>query len=209
MFLKYDLQGGFILQKYVGDSSAPVLPEKKKRAPAKKKEVEPVVVDVPTTDVSTTEAPITTEVPEKKKRAPPKKKVVEPVVVDVPTTEVTTTQTNTDVPVVTDVPTTEVPEKKKRAPPKKKTEVAVAEVVTTEDPVTTVPVTAEVPEKKKRAPAKKKTEPVNNCYLCKNEKDLRSTGNSDGYVCESCISNPESSQAFCLTCKRYEETDGD
>ena len=96
-----------------------------------------------------------------------------------------------------------MPEKKKRAPPKKKTEL-VTEVAVTEAPVTT-----EVPEKKKRAPSKKKTEPVNNCYLCKNEKDLRSTGNSDGYVCESCISNPESSQAFCLTCKRYEETDGD
>ncbi len=216
-----------ILQKYVGDSSAPVIAEKKKRAPPKKKVVaEPVVnvptTDVPTTDVPTTDAvtevpittevvtevPVTTEVPEKKKRAPPKKKVVAE-------TEVT----NTDAP----TNETEVPEKKKRAPPKKKVvEIAVTtEAETpiaekkkrappkkkvTEEPSDDAPV---VEDKKKRAPPKKKTEPANKCYICKNEKDLRSTGNSDGYVCEKCVSNPESTQAFCVTCKRYEETDGD
>lgn len=229
-----------ILQKYVGDSSAPVIPEKKKRAPPKKKVVVepmpitdvsvvtevPVIADVPVvTEVPViTDVPVITEVPEKKKRAPPKKKVVaESVVNEVAVTTETEVQT-------TDVPTTEVPEKKKRAPPKKK---VVAEPVVNEVAVTTeteAPPIAEkkkrappkkkvtevpsedapvVEEKKKRAPPKKKTEPANKCYICKNEKDLCSTGNSDGYVCKNCISNPESTQAFCITCKRYEETDGD
>ena len=217
-----------ILQKYVGDSSAPVIAEKKKRAPPKKKVAEPVNTELPTTEVSTTEVQVVAPVVEKKKRAPPKKKVAEPVVdvptvIDGPTTETDSVtevpvvekkkrappkkkvaETVVDVPTVVDGPTTEVdvtnpvPEKKKRAPPKKK----VAETVAQND----VP----LEEKKKRAPPKKKTEePANKCYICKNTKDLCSTGNSDGFVCEKCISNPESAQAFCVTCKRYEETDGD
>ena len=74
-----------ILQKYVGDSSAPApapaIQEKKKRAPPKKKapapvqvpEVPTVVTEVPTvvTEVPSIEVPVV----EKKKRAPPKKKV--------------------------------------------------------------------------------------------------------------------------------------
>lgn len=213
-----------ILQKYVGDSSAPVIQEKKKRAPPKKK--------VPITDVAVTEVPINeVQVVEKKKRAPPKKKVQVPeAVIEVQVTEVQVTEAVTEVQ-VTELPiTTEVPaEKKKRAPPKKKVTTEVAQT----EAVTEVPVTTEVPaEKKKRAPPKKKVtteveavtdvpveekkkrappkkkEPANKCYLCKNTKDLRSTGNSDGYVCQHCVANSEC-QAFCKTCNRYEETDGE
>jgi hypothetical protein len=129
-------------------AAAPVVSEKKKRAPAKKKE--PVVNETP----AATEGEAAPIVSEKKKRAPAKKK--EPIATETPATEgevapaVTTSE-----PVVT--------EKKKRAPAKKKepvtttnetppvTEGDVAPVVTTSDPVVT--------EKKKRAPAKKK-EPV-------------------------------------------------
>ena len=218
-----------ILQKYVGDSSAPVIQEKKKRAPPKKKiaevpapvqvpevvtEVQAVVTEVPAIVVTEVPAIVVTEVPvvEKKKRAPPKKKVPVPVVevtevTEVPAVEVTVVEKKKRAPPKKKVPAselvdaTEVPpveEKKKRAPPKKKTE----PVAQNDD----VP----LEEKKKRAPAKKKVvEPENKCYICKNTKDLCSTGNSDGYVCEKCISNPESTQAFCVTCKRYEETDGE
>jgi len=208
-----------ILQKYVGD--APVIQEKKKRAPPKKKVpvevpvieavIPAIVTEMPPIEVSHIEVPVTIEVPEKKKRAPPKKKVLEPVT-EVPAIEVTVVEEKKkrappkkkvqapEVPaIVMEVPAIvmEVPaveEKKKRAPPKKK----VAEPVAQND---------DVP--KKRAPAKKKTEePANMCYICKNTKDLQTTGNSDGYVCQHCVDNSDG-QAFCKTCNRYEETDGD
>jgi len=45
------------------------------------------------------------------------------------------------------------------------------------------------------------------CYLCESTSDLRSTGNSDGFVCATCISDPDNTNAFCVKCLRYEETD--
>lgn len=45
------------------------------------------------------------------------------------------------------------------------------------------------------------------CYSCQSTKDLRSTGNSDGFVCATCISDPDNTNAFCVKCLRYEETD--
>ena len=127
------------------------VPEKKKRAPAKKKE--PVANPEAEVAKSDTESDADKPVPEKKKRAPAKKK--EPVAK--PETEVAKPETDSDA-----KPETEVvkPEKKKRAPAKKKEPVAKPD---TEDakPETegAKPDADAVPEKKKRAPAKKK-EPV-------------------------------------------------
>lgn len=45
------------------------------------------------------------------------------------------------------------------------------------------------------------------CYSCQSTNDLRSTGNSDGFVCATCISDPDNTNAFCVKCLRYEETD--
>ena len=45
------------------------------------------------------------------------------------------------------------------------------------------------------------------CYLCQATNNLQSTGNSDGFVCATCISDPDNTNAFCVKCLRYEETD--
>jgi hypothetical protein len=125
--------------------------DKKKRAPAKKKEPVASEVTSSVSDVATTEAPVV----EKKKRASPKKK--EPVVSEATVSEAASSEVTTE-PVVV--------EKKKRAPAKKKepvtseatsSEATSSEATTSEaSKVTTEPV---VVEKKKRAPPKKK-EPV-------------------------------------------------
>ncbi len=112
------------------------VPEKKKRAPPKKKEKDMAVVVAPEVEATAEAVEATavateveaTGVPEKKKRAPPKKKEKETVEAAAVEGEV------------------EVPEKKKRAPPKKKETVEASAVVAE----------TEVPEKKKRAPPKKK-----------------------------------------------------
>ena len=128
--------------------------EKKKRAPAKKKE--PVVTEVDTTSEA---VPVVSSEAEKKKRAPPKKK--EPVVVEATVSEATVSEAVVAEPVVS----TEVKEKKKRAPPKKKepeatsSEATSSEATSSEAVVAEPVVSTEVVEKKKRAPPKKK-EPV-------------------------------------------------
>jgi len=45
------------------------------------------------------------------------------------------------------------------------------------------------------------------CYSCQGTNNLQSTGNSDGFVCATCISDPDNTNAFCVKCLRYEETD--
>ena len=217
-----------VLHDYVGEPHTQPVPEKKKRAPPKKKVA---TVAEPNSELHNSELPATELVPppEKKKRAPPKKKVVEP---EQPNSELPATELVpppekkkrappkkkeiiTDAVAVTDAePSAVGPEKKKRAPPKKKvnevvTDVAVTNVTVTEPNSQLIP----PPDKKKRAPPKKKeiiTEvpsntPPNMCYLCKSISDLHSTGNSDGFVCNTCIHN-DISNAFCINCHRYEET---
>ena len=99
--------------------------------------------------------------------------------------------------------------KKKRAPPKKK-QPTIQPIEPTDATEATI-VAQPVVEKKKRAPPKKKlpekTKTINYCYLCQNTSDLRSTRNSNGFVCPTCILDPNTSNAFCSNCDRYEETD--
>ena len=188
-----------VLHNYVGIIPTP----KKKRAPPKKKQ--PTIQPIEPTDA--TEATIVAQpVVEKKKRAPPKKK--QPITTDVTTNApLTTDALTTNAPLTTDAP---VVEKKKRAPPKKKQPTTQATIVAEPiaEPIVTQPIVA---QPKKRAPPKKKqpekTKTINYCYLCQNTSDLRSTRNSNGFVCPTCILDPNTSNAFCSNCDRYEETD--
>jgi hypothetical protein len=174
--------------------------EKKKRAPPKKKVTE-VVTDATTVAEPNSELTTCAVVPppEKKKRAPPKKKVTEVVAVAEPNSQLPNSELpNSELP---------APEKKKRAPPKKK----VTDVVAVAEPNSELPANSQ-PEKKKRAPPKKKVTdavpsntPPDMCYLCQSKKELRSTGNSDGFVCWACVHSEENPNGFCVMCERYEE----
>ena len=190
-----------VLHDYVGE---PHTQEKKKRAPPKKKVpvTEVVAVAEPNSELVLSELPPA----EKKKRAPPKKKVTEVV-----TDATTVAEPNSELTTCAVVPP---PEKKKRAPPKKK----VTEVVAVAEPNSQLPNSElpnselPAPEKKKRAPPKKKVTdavpsntPPDMCYLCQSKKELRSTGNSDGFVCWACVHSEENPNGFCVMCERYEE----
>ena len=45
------------------------------------------------------------------------------------------------------------------------------------------------------------------CYICESKTELRSTGNSDGFVCWKCTYSEENPNGFCVMCERYEEID--